>query len=33
MDIDGHHVFNNFSFEGLAPPIYYPSKQKTARMA
>ena len=33
MDIDGHHVFNNFSFEELAPPIYYPSREKTARMA
>jgi hypothetical protein len=33
MDIDGHHVFNNFSFEELPPPIYFPSKQKTASMA
>ncbi len=33
MDIDGHHVFNNFSFEELAPPIYCPSKLKTARVA
>jgi hypothetical protein len=24
MDIDGHHVFNTFSFEELGPPIYYP---------
>lgn len=22
MDIDGHHVFNSFSFEELGPPIY-----------
>ncbi len=33
MDIDGHHVFHTFSFEELAPPIYYPSKQKIAKMA
>ncbi len=24
MGIDGHHVFYNFSFEELEPPIYYP---------
>jgi len=24
MDIDGHHVFNSFSFAELGPPIYYP---------
>lgn len=24
MDIDGHHVFNSFSFSELGPPIYYP---------
>jgi hypothetical protein len=22
MDIDGHHVFNNFSFEEIGPPVY-----------
>jgi hypothetical protein len=31
MDIDGHHVFNSFSFEELEPPIYYPSMGKTAK--
>ncbi len=25
MDIDGHHVFNSFTFEELGPAIYYPS--------
>lgn len=30
MDIDGHHVFNTFSFEELGPPVYYPSAQKPA---
>ncbi len=30
MDIDGHHVFNSFTFEELGPPIYYPAKQQTA---
>ena len=24
MDIDGHHVFNSFSFAELSAPIYYP---------
>jgi len=33
MDIDGHHVFNSFSFEELGPPIYYPSGQKTVKAA
>ena len=28
MDIDGHHVFNSFSFEELGPPIYYPATQR-----
>jgi len=28
MDIDGHHVFNSFSFEELGPPIYYPAEKK-----
>ncbi|MCE5243908.1 MAG: hypothetical protein LLF99_11990 [Desulfobacteraceae bacterium] len=28
MDIDGHHVFNNFAFDELGVPIYYPSVQK-----
>lgn len=26
MDIDGHHVFNSFSFEELGPAVYYPSR-------
>jgi len=30
MDIDGHHVFNSFSFEELEPPIYYPLRHKSA---
>ncbi|MHC1724730.1 MAG: hypothetical protein AB9866_01700 [Syntrophobacteraceae bacterium] len=30
MDIDGHHVFNSFSFEELGPAIYYPSLHKAA---
>lgn len=25
MDIDGHHVFNNFAFDELGPPIYHPA--------
>lgn len=25
MDIDGHHVFNSFSFTELGPPVYYPA--------
>ena len=33
MDIDGHHVFNTFSFEELSPPIYHESKPQIARMA
>jgi hypothetical protein len=28
MDIDGHHVFNSFSFEELSDPIYCPAPQK-----
>jgi hypothetical protein len=31
MDIDGHHVFNSFTFEELEPPIYHPPRAKTAR--
>ncbi len=31
MDIDGHHVFNSFSFEELEPPIYYPPREKAAK--
>jgi hypothetical protein len=31
MDIDGHHVFNNFSFEELGPPVHSPPSQKSAR--
>jgi hypothetical protein len=31
MDIDGHHVFNSFSFQELGPPVYYPSPQMTAK--
>lgn len=30
MDIDGHHVFNSFSFEELGSPIYHPSIEKPA---
>ncbi len=28
MDIDGHHVFNSFSFEELGTPVYYPPVKK-----
>ncbi len=28
MDIDGHHVFNSFSFEELGPAIYHPAEHK-----
>lgn len=31
MDIDGHHVFNSFTFEELGQPIYFPSLHKMAR--
>ncbi len=30
MDIDGHHVFNSFSFEELGTPVYYPVPRKAA---
>ncbi|MHC1724729.1 MAG: hypothetical protein AB9866_01695 [Syntrophobacteraceae bacterium] len=30
MDIDGHHVFNSFTFEEMGPPVYSPSLQKPA---
>jgi hypothetical protein len=33
MDIDGHHVFNSFSFEELGQPTYYQPKQKTVKTA
>lgn len=33
MDIDGHHVFNSFSFEELGLPIYYQPGQKTVKVA
>lgn len=26
LDIDGHHVFNNFSMEELGAPIYHPAR-------
>ncbi len=29
MDIDGHHVFNNFSLEELGTPIYWVATEKT----
>jgi hypothetical protein len=28
MDIDGHHVFNSFSFDELGPAIHSPSDKK-----
>ncbi len=31
MDIDGHHVFNSFSFEDMGPPIHSPSAGGAAR--
>ncbi len=31
MDIDGHHVFNSFSFEELGPAIYSEPSQKPLR--
>jgi hypothetical protein len=33
LDIDGHHVFNSFSFQELAQPIYYPPRQQTVKAA
>lgn len=30
MDIDGHHVFNSFSFEELGTPFYFPPREKVA---
>jgi len=27
MDIDGHHVFNSFSFDELGPGVYFPSSK------
>jgi len=30
MDIDGHHVFNSFSFEELGTPVYSTSLKKSA---
>ena len=33
MDIDGHHVFNSFSFEELGLPIYYPSRKEAVQAA
>ncbi len=33
MDIDGHRVFNTFSFEELGQPIYHPFKLQTAKTA
>ncbi|MEN6439153.1 MAG: hypothetical protein ABFD97_11285 [Syntrophobacter sp.] len=30
LDIDGHHVFNHFSFEELGPPKYSPTLQGEA---
>jgi len=33
MDIDGHHVFNSFSFDEPGPPIYYQPKRKTVKTA
>ncbi len=29
MDIDGHHVFNSFSFDELGAPFYHPSEGET----
>jgi len=30
MDIDGHHVFDSFSFEELSTPVYFDSLKKNA---
>ncbi|MFZ2444926.1 MAG: hypothetical protein WAW37_01075 [Syntrophobacteraceae bacterium] len=32
MDIDGHHIFINFSFDELGEPVYYPSAVKSAKL-
>jgi hypothetical protein len=32
LDIDGHRAFNNFSFEELGMPVYYPAVQPTAKL-
>ena len=31
MDIDGHHVFKNFSFEELGTPVYSPPLREAAK--
>ncbi len=31
LDIDGHHIFNHFSFEELGPPMYSPTVRGEAR--
>jgi hypothetical protein len=33
MDVDGHHVFNSFSFEELGRPIYPPPPRKPVQEA
>lgn len=32
LDIDGHRAFNNFTFEELGTPVYYPPVQQAARL-
>jgi len=33
LDIDGHHIFKNFSFEEMGSPLYSPPLQEPAREA
>jgi hypothetical protein len=33
LDIDGHHVFNNFSLEELGAPIYHPARRASVAEA
>jgi hypothetical protein len=32
LDIDGHRAFNNFSFEELGAPVYFPPVQESAKL-